>query len=869
MNEPSLFPAYLTPPRTQQESQAALVPRIREAVHGWWRGGYRGATETSKHLLRHWFETDHEVEGDPWRYYYCQREAVETTVYLYEVLKNRRLYDLVREFGHQATDIRLNPFEDQWCRYVYKMATGSGKTKVMSLLIAWSYFNAVRESPDTAANYAKTFLVLAPNVIVYERLLQDFGNGGTIFRDDPVVPPEWRDSWQFDVVTRDEPTESAYGDGAIFLTNIQQMYPPRKARSNEPPQLRDVIGEPVSDADVSAGRMIRAAIEKREDLMILNDEGHHIHDPKLKWSETIDDFNSGFRTRRGSGIKAQLDFSATPKHNNGRLFDQIIVDYPIRQAINDQVVKHPHLVTLENAQDLEVDDAGTRFQDKLTAGIRHFSDLQERLAESNRRPLMFVMTESTKAADQVRDWLIGHGGFRANEILLIHTNQDGSISETKSNARELNRLRQHARDVDSELSDYKVIVSVLMLREGWDVKNVCLIVPLRPYSAASQILPEQTLGRGLRRMFPLSAGDDREQLLVIDHEAFADFWRQEVDGEDLPIEITRESEFQQNAVTVLPDPNRAPELEVIIPRLSPSLVRELPDLAELDVCHLQVHRFAPALEGLAEEPIYYNVREMDSWDVVDQGEIEREFALTRVGYLNFICDLILRECRLRGVSDGFAKLAPKVQEYIEDVGFSGQARLIEKRALLALNHAPKTNAILDAFVRGINQLSITQHKVEDEHDPIFVSRTRPFVTRRRTYANPRRSLFNHVPADSDLELDFARWLDRRAEDGAAFVKNESAVGFRLDYLGELGGIRHYYPDFVVRLSDGDMVVIETKGLETTEVPRKDARVTQWCRDVTVLTGRLWRYVKVEERVFNGGIGWSSVGELAKAIRPPA
>ena len=195
--------------------------------------------------------------------------------------------------------------------------------------------------------------------------------------------------------------------------------------------------------------------------------------------------------------------------------------------------------------------------------------------------------------------------------------------------------------------------------------------------------------------------------------------------------------------------------------------------------------------------------------------------------------------------------------------------MIEKRALLALNHAQKTNAILDAFVRGINQLSITQHKVEDEHDPIFVSRTRPFVTRRRTYPNPRRSLFNHVPADSDLELDFARWLDRRAEDVAAFVKNESAVGFRLDYLGELGGIRHYYPDFVVRLSDGDMVVIETKGLETTEVPRKDARVTQWSRDVTVLTGRLWRYVKVEERVFNGGIGWSSVGELARAIRPPA
>ena len=866
MSHPRLLPAYQLPSYDRRESNSVLVPRIREAVAGWRRAGYPGATDTSRHLLAYWFDSDHDVEGEPWLYYYCQREAVETTVYLYEVLQKRNLYDLAEEFGRREMDIRFNQFDDRWCRYVYKMATGSGKTKVMSLLIAWSYFNAVRESSEVAANYSSTFLVLAPNVIVYERLLQDFGNAGQVFRDDPVVPKEWLSDWRVDVVTRDSPAESVLTDGAIFVTNIQQLYAPREPRTHEPRQLRDVIGEPVGDIDVSAGRMIRAAIEQCDDLMVLNDEGHHIHDQRLRWSETIRDFNDGFVTRRGRGIKAQLDFSATPKHNDGRLFNHIVVDYPIRQAIRDGVVKQPHLVTLENAPESEIDDAGDRYQHKLNASIKLYRRLCNRLVGIDAQPLMFVMTEDTKSADQVSDWMVRNGGFDRKEILVIHTNRDGTISEAQSKASELNRLRRAAREVDSPMSHYKVIVSVLMLREGWDVKNVCLIVPLRPYSAASQILPEQTLGRGLRRMFPLGAGDEREELLVVDHEAFSDFWRHEVDGEPLGIQETREEDFRQSAVTVVADASRAPEFEIVIPRLSPSLVRELPDLNELEIEELDRHRIAIALDGLAEEPIYYSVREMDSWDIVEQGEIEREFTLTRVGYLNFVCDLILRECRLRGLSDGFAVLAPKVQQYIEQVGFRGQAKLDDQRALLALNHAPTTNAILNVFVRGINALSIRKHRVEDEQSPILVSRTRPFVTRRQTFPNPRRSVFNHVPGDSDLELEFAGWLDRRADDVVAFAKNESAVGFRLEYLSELGGIRHYYPDFVVRLRGGGMMVIETKGLETTEVPRKDERVTQWCRDVTELTGRVWRYAKVRQQLFNRGDGWNSVGELVTECR---
>lgn len=870
MSTPRLLPAYQCPPVAQENSRAVLVPRIREAVHQWRRAGYPGVTDTTAVLLRHWFETDHQVEssGEAWLYYYCQREAVETTVYLHEVLKRRSLYDLMRDFvdtdsGHRLS---LNPLEDRWVRYAYKMATGSGKTKVMSLLIAWSYFNALRESDS---NCAKTFLILAPNVIVYERLKQDFGDDGKIFREDPVIPPEWLHDWQLEVVTRDEPSDSVYREGALFLTNVQQLYDrPSSAGRHEPRGLRDLIGDPVVDSDVSAGRMIRQALERRDDLMVLNDEGHHVHDRGLRWWESIESLHEGLRTRVDKGLSAQLDFSATPKHNDGTLFNHVIVDYPIAQAIRDGVVKHPHLVILEGASQYTADNAADRYRDKLTAGIDRWRELRDRMKNVDREPLLFIMTEDTKSADEISDWLSGTGGFSADEVLTIHTNTRGEITETASASkqREISMLRSAAREVDSEHSTYRVIVSVLMLREGWDVRNVCVIVPLRPYRAAAQILPEQTLGRGLRRMFALSAGDEREELLVIEHDAFRSFWEEEIDGELIPIVATSNDKFKQSAETVMVDRDKVPEYEIEIPRISLRLSIVTPDLSLLDIHKLERYELGLHFEGVSDTPIRYTTREMDTWEVVDQGEIEREFPMSEAGYLNYMCRLILRECHLSNLAGGFAQLAPKVKNYIEEVMLSGQMLMSERDALYALNRPNIKEWIFGVFVNAVRELSVEEHSGDELHDyadPILVSDTRPYVTRRLVMRNPRRSVFDNVPGASELELDFARWLDREANDVAAFAKNEEAVGFNVNYVGPMGGIRRYIPDFIVRSVTGVMYVIETKGLPTEEVPLKDARMREWCNDATRLTGVQWRYIKVMQDTFMRGRGsWSLLEELA-------
>jgi type III restriction enzyme len=175
-------------------------------------------------------------DHEQFAYHYFQREAVETLIYLYEVAKVRRHKNLVETFATRS-NLRLLQYDD-FGRYCVKMATGSGKTKVISLAIAWQFFNAVAEARD---DYAKTFLLIAPNVIVFERLRTDF-EGGRIFRTDPIVPPEMEIFWRdFQCYMRGE-GERASSLGALYLTNVQQFYERQNGGQDEPEEMTAVLG---------------------------------------------------------------------------------------------------------------------------------------------------------------------------------------------------------------------------------------------------------------------------------------------------------------------------------------------------------------------------------------------------------------------------------------------------------------------------------------------------------------------------------------------------------------------------------------------------------------------------------------------------
>ena len=170
---------------------APLVSKIRLEVFDWRKNNYPNISKTSKALINWWFLTEHEN----FRYYFAQREAVETIIYLYEVANIRNKDQLFNNYNSFA-DLTLKHFSENWLRLVTKMATGSGKTKVMSLLLAWSYFNRVYENNNELSS---NFLIIAPNIIVLDRLKTDFDNL-LIFRTDPCIPYDGFDNqnWKMD-----------------------------------------------------------------------------------------------------------------------------------------------------------------------------------------------------------------------------------------------------------------------------------------------------------------------------------------------------------------------------------------------------------------------------------------------------------------------------------------------------------------------------------------------------------------------------------------------------------------------------------------------------------------------------------------------
>jgi type III restriction enzyme len=279
---------------------APCVRNIRDAVIKWVKSNYtepEGCTETTRTLLNFWFHSDHKLpNGQFFAYNEAQREAMETMVYLFEVQKVRRFKDL---FERYSCSKRVGLLQhDDFTRYCFKMATGSGKTKVMALAIAWQYFNAVLEnSPD----YSKTALLIAPNVIVFERLQLDF-MGGRIFLADPVIPPEFRNMWDFECYMRGQ-GERAHSEGALYLTNIQQFYE-RPAEDEEPSEISAVLGKKPQTESITE-EFVPRIVKRGGPILVVNDEAHHTHDEELKWNDFIRHLNDNVPR----GLGAQLDFS--------------------------------------------------------------------------------------------------------------------------------------------------------------------------------------------------------------------------------------------------------------------------------------------------------------------------------------------------------------------------------------------------------------------------------------------------------------------------------------------------------------------------------------------------------------------------------
>jgi len=823
-----------------------VVNGVRAAVDAWRAQGYPGASPTTKRLLGFWFQDEHRtVDGFPFRFYFCQREAVETFIFLAEIEKVRGLPDLLAFSEH---GMLIDPAVAKRQRLAFKMATGSGKTMAMSLCIAWSYFHALYEAGSPMAT---SFLVIAPNVIVFERLKSDFGDAAT-FRRDPLLPPEWAEDFELTVLLQNDPAPVTTR-GVLYLTNVQRLYEPparSSASAGAPNPVEAMVGPRVMrDVEASGAGDLFDRIASRGRVMVVNDEAHHVWDEKLKWNKSIERLHGALSHAStgdsGAGVVSQLDFSATPKDDKGQLFRHVVVDYPLAEAVNDEIVKTPVIGEVAGAKFEPADSSVLRNRQWLDVAVGRWRKFHEALSPAGKRPVLFVMCENTQEADIAGDYLRQRPEFAGDQLLVIHTNRSGEITKA-----DLDVARQAARDVDGPDSRIRCIVSVLMLREGWDVRNVCVIVTLRSLTAASKILPEQALGRGLRRMSPPGSGHD-ERVVVIEHDAFRNLWKAELDG-GLVIERKDADKIEPGALTIFPDEGKR-RYDIAIPQLTRALSRSDTALDRLDPS--EVADPDPPLEVpdvVADEYIKYRGRHLIDRGVIEEYEFEVPYAEDPSGVITWYTKRVAEAGGVDRLAGAFAILAPMVRDYLRERAFERTVDLDDKVVLRRLAENDAQQIVIGAFGEVIRGLAIEQREATIEERAVRVSDTPPFPWSRET-VEAKRTVFNLTPVDNKFERRFAEFLDR-ATDVAAFAKLTLNSRFALEYISSTGALRYYYPDFVARLVDDSCLVIETKGLEDPEVRLKDQRARRWCRDAAELSGRDWAYEKVLQKVFDAYTG---------------
>ncbi len=587
------------------------------------RDGERVLTETSLSLLLHWFRREpHELGSPPnttaFKYWPHQRRLVETFIYLYEVRGIRRTEQLYELAGVEP----LGPQRDPWTKLGGQLATGSGKTKMMSLLVAWAYLNALRE-PSSTLGFGRHSILIAPGLFVRDRLFQDFAPPNkrpSVFFADPVLPSEFLSIWNLKVYSPETcPRTLDPDEGALVITNYHQLLRTREdvatlaSISAEQRQLGLLFESDDPERLEGVQSPLAERFGRSRGLFVINDEAHHVWDETghakfeekakerakasgedeqtaMAWIRCIRRLN-GDENHPGR-VALQADLSATlfeeqgAKQKAGKtefkqadLFRHTTVHYGLAEAIADGIVKKPILerVVATNKKtgeplpliNLAAANAWEKYSHLLTTGIERWKRVRDQLRDEGdpRKPILFILCSDKNEAHEIANFLsygqatredLGHlapSGYldpQTRKPLFVETAADGSVrtsvveihigQKEESNEAEWEQVRQKVNAIDlDEIPDpgnavdedgrpvmvpnpYNVVVSVMMLKEGWDVRNVKVIVPLRPCD--SRTLTEQTLGRGLRKMHAPILDDDGaaelrpEDLFVIEHPSF-------------------------------------------------------------------------------------------------------------------------------------------------------------------------------------------------------------------------------------------------------------------------------------------------------------------------------------------------------------
>ncbi len=842
-----------------------LVNKIRPRVKAWREyptNPYAGVTGITKRLLEHWYDVN---ERQDRRFFFCQLEAIETLIWLAEAPQSEKVgIDIPSDSG---------PFH----RLCSKMATGSGKTIVMAMLIAWQVLNKVTYPQDT--RFSKNIFVVAPGLTVKNRLQVLMPSSpGNYYDEFNIIPPGLSEKLR---------------QGKVLVRNWHAL----NWETEEQLAKKRSVDKRGAKSDEAYVREVLEEMANAHNIVVINDEAHHAWripaESKVKGvkKEDIEEATKWIggldRIYQTRGILACYDFSATPFAPSGKqvyeeaLFGWIVSDFSLNDAIESGLVKTPRVVIRDDGRlskdyrsrlyhiynDPEVKDDLSRkaedhepLPDLVSNGYyllgKDWLETAKKWEESHHEtpPVMISVANRVETAARV-EYAFNHKKIQIDELCIperiLHI--DSQVMEMAESQEEATSVENHIGDTEeeeepthkpsrqefAELLRKKVdtvgqigkpgeqvqnVISVGMLSEGWDAKTVTHVMGLRAFS--SQLLCEQVVGRGLRRtsyeVNPGSGLFDAEYVNIFGV-PFTFLPHETHDGPPPPPPTPKtriepaiaKQQYEMHWPNIIRiEHTYRPKLKLDMSQVKP-LILDAYDTAMLA-------ELAPVIAG---KPDITKISQIDLENLGNKYRWQKVIFTAAIDIYDQVKpswpgnkDLLL------------AQLIRLVEEFLS----SGKIQIIpplfnqadlKQRILLMLNMNKVVQHIWEA-IRLKNAEAIAP--VFDRDNPIRSTGDMRTWYTGQPCEYTKKSHINFCVFDSTWEATEAFELDRNP-DVEAWVKNDH-LGFEVLYIFK-GVVQKYRPDFIIRLKTGSHLILEVKGHDTQQDRTKREFLDEWVRAV--------------------------------------
>jgi len=919
-------------------SQMYLAKALEGEVQSWIDQGWPGGTQTTLELFNYWFQRGEDVEE---RFYDCQRRAIETIIYCNEILKSKTLPELFERVSPEAIFQHL-PLKQEvesipFSKYAVKMATGSGKTWVLAALLIWQYFNKINEEEG---DYSCRFLVVTPGHEVLNRLLDSFKGKRDIktgnrnpetsdYKKSLFIPDgtHWKDRFHLEILEPDDvkPNTTPPDGPFVFITNWQQF----RLKSGVQNLWAQYTGEDVEE--MPRGEIILDFLSQYPDLVIMNDEAHHVHGKEsatgeeLVWRQFMNILYDRFKKSHGKkfGSFFQIDYSATPFYGSGEkreYFPHIVYDYDLVSAMQDMLVKQLFLEERQSMGGESLDDLDFRAErydpegghrrgeiKSLSAGQKLLLEIgrlkMEQLASEfkqkglEKKPVMMVLCEDTKVADLTRDHfatLTDENGnyYNDNQVMVIHSD----LTEVKHGTT-LENARKRLDKIDVGDDPLRVVISVLMLREGFDKNNICVVVVLRATEA--DLLLEQIVGRGLRLMFPAycypelreakreayseirrnkTPSNSLDFLFVVEHPRFRAFYeslKQEgfiIGGGDTSGTTSTGDIIPVDAIM-----ERIKDYDIAWP-IQVFDEGRMPELSQIDITDLS--KYSGDFNQLKNWLSKLTVQETH----VETGKKTKTWKLDNeyFDYSHFLRQAS-RAVATRGnesiLTAKQAEIARLIDDYVSEYCFGESIDFTKQENYSVLNYVLVFDHVVQVIHKAIIKL-IEGYKYEIKGIWENLSEVPRLMMRESKSVETDKSIYPRIGYQikgGGFERDFMLNVLNPSAEVLSYAKLDRRHRLKITYRDHTGILRNYEVDFIVKTRD-KMYLVETKAdkdLESKNVAVKVRAAMAWCEQASTVSSpsefeqpQEWEYLLLSEGLFksNQGLGFEALIPLCRGLR---